>query len=487
MPIPIFNEKALCALGAELKETGKLSETGRVSAMVNIGRFAEIAVEMELENFLVVATAAVREASNGPEFVAELERRFKIKIKTLTGDDEARLSALGVVSAFPAADGVMGDLGGGSLELVDIVAGAARRYASMPLGPLRLGPLKSRWRTAMMARIDEELLKLEWLDSLDRRPVYAVGGAWRSLARAHMTDTNYPLQVIHGYELGRQEALDFLDRISGGSVTGGDRVGGISVRRHASVALAALILTRVIRLGGASGIKFSAFGLREGCLFDQIADDEKARDPLLESCAVIAGKSGRFPLAPELVERWIRGFLPELAHRDARLVSAVAMLCDIGWAEHPRYRGEHAFLKVLRLPVVGIDHEDRAFVALAILARYQGNLKLPAATAISTLVPQKRRQDALRIGLAVRFGLTLCGGVGRLLSRIKVRPNNNSVSIVYPRDMAVMHGELVGRRLDDLSRAIGKPIVVEPVSQADDNDSGAIEQGGKERLKGQSA
>jgi exopolyphosphatase / guanosine-5'-triphosphate,3'-diphosphate pyrophosphatase len=487
MPIPIFNERALCALGAELKETGRLSETGRISAIVNIGRFTAIASEMGLADLQVVATAAVREASNGSEFVAELEHRFAIEVRVLSGDDEALLSAQGVISAFPEADGVMGDLGGGSLELVDIREGETRRSASMSLGPLRLGVLNADRRPALMEQIDAELRNLDWLDRLGGRPLYAVGGAWRSLARAHMADFNYPLQVIHGYELDRGVALEYLDRISGGAAADGPRIGGVSKRRSSSVAMAALVLARVMRLGDARFLKFSAFGLREGCLFDQLPDDEKRSDPLLASCSVIAGKSGRFPLAPEVVERWIRGFMPDLEARESRLLGAVSMLSDIGWSEHPRYRGEHAFLKVLRLPVVGIGHEDRAFIALAILARYQGNLKIPAAAAVLTLVPEQRRRDALRIGLALRLGLTLCGGVGRLLSRIEVRPNHDWVSITYPRGMAVMHGEVVGRRIDELARAIGMPVVMEPISQ--ELGSAVDQEDGFEtdRLKGRSA
>jgi exopolyphosphatase / guanosine-5'-triphosphate,3'-diphosphate pyrophosphatase len=488
MPIPIFNEKALCALGAELKETGRLSETGRISAIVNIGRFTAIAREMNLADLQVVATAAVRDASNGLDFVGELESRFGIKVRVLSGDDEARLSAQGVISAFPGADGFMGDLGGGSLELVDISEGGTRRYASLPLGPLRLGTLTPDRRPALIERIDEELGKLGWLDSLRGRPLYAVGGAWRSLARAHMSESNYPVQVIHGYELGRTDMLEYLDRISGGPVPAGLRIGGVSKRRYASVGLAALILARVMHLGNPACLKFSAFGLREGCLFEQLPADERKIDPLLASCSVIAGRTGRFPLAPDLIEGWLGGFVSEVQIPDKRLLSAISILCDIGWSEHPRYRGEQAFHKVLRLPVVGIGHEDRAFVALAILARYQGNLDISAAAAVAKMVPRERRQDALRIGLALRLGLTICGGVGRLLSQIEFRPNHDWVSIAYPSGLAVMHGEAIGRRIDELARAIGKPVVLQPISQKSDGSSKSTDGDcEKSTLKGRSA
>lgn len=477
MPIPIFNEKALCALGADLRETGRLSETGRVSAIVNIGRFTEIAREMELSRLDVLATAAVREAENGADFVQDLQRRFGLQVQVLSGDEEARLSAQGVLSAFPGADGVMGDLGGGSLEMVDISAGELSHHATMPLGPLRLGALSNRNRADLEARIDGHLGKLDWLDRLYERPIYAVGGAWRSLARAHMADNKYPLEVIHGYEIDGEQALDYLDQVSGARKNQLQAIPGVATRRSASVSMAALILSRVMRLGRASGLKFSAFGLREGCLYDQLPQNEKSLDPLLASCSIIAGKSGRFPLAPELVERWIRGFLPELSARDARLVSAVSILSDLAWAEHPRYRGEHAFLKVLRLPVVGISHEDRVFVALAVLARYTGATKLQGAAAAAGLISPERRRTAAKIGLALRLGLTLCGGVGRMLAKVEVRANYDWVSIVYPSDMDAAHGEAVGRRMNELSQALDMPVVMQPARASSQSADGQIADG----------
>ena len=477
MPIPIFNEKALCALGADLRETGRLSETGRVSAIVNIGRFTEIAREMELSRLDVLATAAVREAENGADFVQDLQRRFGLQVQVLSGDEEARLSAQGVLSAFPGADGVMGDLGGGSLEMVDISAGELSHHATMPLGPLRLGALSNRNRADLEARIDGHLGKLDWLDRLYERPIYAVGGAWRSLARAHMADNKYPLEVIHGYEIDGEQALDYLDQVSGARKNQLQAIPGVATRRSASVSMAALILSRVMRLGRASGLKFSAFGLREGCLYDQLPQNEKSLDPLMASCSIIAGKSGRFPLAPELVERWIRGFLPELSARDARLVSAVSILSDLAWAEHPRYRGEHAFLKVLRLPVVGISHEDRVFVALAVLARYTGATKLQGAAAAAGLISPERRRTAAKIGLALRLGLTLCGGVGRMLAKVEVRANYDWVSIVYPSDMDAAHGEAVGRRMNELSQALDMPVVMQPARASSQSADGQIADG----------
>ena len=469
MPIPIFNEKALCGLAAEIQETGRLSKTGRISAIVNIRRFIEISREMELSSLDVLATAAVRDAENGPEFVSDLESRFNCHVRVLSGDDEAKLSALGVISAYPEAEGVMGDLGGGSLELVDISSGFPRQFATMPLGPLRLGEMSTGNRTSLRHRIDHQLTALPWLDRLHGRSLYAVGGAWRSLARAHMAEIGYPLNVIHGYEMGSSDAVKFFDRLSYRPTNTKSAVPGVSRRRMASIALAALILSRVLSVGKVDRLVFSAFGLREGCLYDALGDDEKTVDPLLASCAEIAAGVGRFPLAPRAVERWAKGFLPGLNAREERLSTAISILSDLAWAEHPGYRDEHAFHKVLRLPVVGLNHEERVFIALAILARYSGGIDHSCSYPVVGMVSKERRKLALTIGLALRLGLTLCGGVSRLLGEIEVSLHEDRISIIYPWDMAVVHGDSVGRRAEALAEALGKPVVLEPRAKNPDS------------------
>jgi exopolyphosphatase/guanosine-5'-triphosphate,3'-diphosphate pyrophosphatase len=278
-----------------------------------------------------------------------------------------------------------------------------------------------------------------------------------------MADTGYPLQVIHGYGIGAEAAIDYLERLSRMTKRQLNSRAGVSKRRTGDITLSSLILSRVLRLGGASGVIFSAFGLREGCLFDRLPAVEQSQDPLLASCREIAGKSRRFPLAAAAVERWVGGFLPDLQARDARLLTAVSMLSDLAWAEHPRYRGEHAFLQVLRLPVVGLNHEDRVFVALAILARYTGHVELSNAASVMRLIPTQRRDLAAVIGLALRLGLTLSGGMARLLADTEVRSRDDRVTIAYPRDMAAVHGDAVGRRVEELANALGKPVVIAPL------------------------
>ena len=137
-PLPIFNEKVMCGMGRRLHSTGKLDPDGVDLALGNLPRFAAAAEALGVDRLRVVATAAIRDALDGAQFIARVRETAGLKIEIISGETEARLSALGLVSSLPEADGVIGDLGGGSLELVRLDKGALGPQATLKLGPLRL-------------------------------------------------------------------------------------------------------------------------------------------------------------------------------------------------------------------------------------------------------------------------------------------------------------------------------------------------------------
>lgn len=466
MPIPLFNEKALCGLGAGLEETGYLSEQGVRSAIENLERYFTIATGMGVSEVRVLATAAVRDARNGDEFVSTVEDRFDARVMVLSGDEEARLSALGVISAFPDADGVVGDLGGGSLELVDVQNAKARRFETTPLGPLRLGELTRQNREAMTDKIDSCLKGIPWLDTMSGRDLFAVGGAWRSLARAHMELTDYPLEVIHHYAIGAEEAVRFLDEIIRSGRKDLLALDAVSKRRVEKLPITALVLKRVIELGCPRQVVFSSFGLREGCLYDRLPQGEQSRDPLVDSCMDIARKSSRFSPHPEVLERWIAPFFENVPAVEQRLIRTACILSDFAWGEHPSYRGEHAFMRVLRLPVVGLKHADRVFLAYAILARYTGGVEGEGMPRVRKLLSIRRRDLAYKVGLALRLALTLSGGATELLESARLERERDMVGergfvISMHGHQGGLAGDVVTRRITALSEALGQEIRIE--------------------------
>ena len=334
-PIPVFNEKALCGLGRGVTETGNLPVDGMASAVMNLDRFAQIAQAMRVRRLDVVATSAVRDAGNGPAFVTEVERRLGHTVRVIGGDEEARLSALGVLSGFVSVDGVVGDLGGGSLELIDVAERKLGAYATMPIGPLRIGTVDGSQRRRLSSMIDDHLNAASWLPGLGGRTLYAVGGALRSIAKAHMTSVGYPIEVIHGYTVERDVLSAFLLDLANLSNKAIRAAPGVSRRRADTLPGAALVLQRILVRGAPKRVVFSAFGLREGCLYDQLPDHERDTDPLMVASAMIARETSRFAPNPGTVFTWLAPLFPTLTPRDERLVRALCMLSDIAGPSIP--------------------------------------------------------------------------------------------------------------------------------------------------------
>jgi exopolyphosphatase/guanosine-5'-triphosphate,3'-diphosphate pyrophosphatase len=453
-PMQIFNEKVLCGLGRGLETTGRLQIESMAIAQANLMRFVAVARAMKVSDLDIVATAAVRDAANGRDFVAEMERRCRIKVRILSGGAEARLSALGVISAIPESAGVMGDLGGGSLELVEIAKGRIGRHATMPLGPLRLADLARGDRRRARTAVDSHLRRLAWLKRLKGRTLYAVGGSWRSIARAHMVAIDYPLHVIHHYEIAREELDRFLLSVERRRQR---ELPGASRRRAESLPLAALVLQRIVKLARPKRIVFSAFGLREGCLFDRLPAKRRAADPLIEACTAVARHAGRFSPHGDELAAWMTPLFAREDDEARRLRRAACLIGDIAWDEHPDYRAEHAYLRILRLPVVGIGHPGRAFLALAVRVRYAGGLDGADLAEARALLGAREIRRAVVLGLALRLGHTLSGGTAGVVERTRLALADGALVLTVLRTDLALIADVVERRFEALAGALGRP------------------------------
>jgi exopolyphosphatase/guanosine-5'-triphosphate,3'-diphosphate pyrophosphatase len=454
-PLPVFNEKVLCGLGRGLERTGRLNPDGVRLALENMGRFARIAAGMGLDRLDVLATAAARDAADGPEFVARMEAITGLPVTVLDGSEEARLSALGVVSGIPDADGAMGDLGGGSLEVVPIDRGLpGPEQVTLPLGPLRLME-HADGRSALVRHVDRQLDELGWLGRTEGRAFYPVGGSWRALAKAHMERAAHPVHVIHHYAVDADEMREFAELISRQSRSSLERAPGVSRRRADTLPLAALVMERVIRRARPARVVFSAYGLREGYQFDRLSEAERRQDPLLVACQDHARRIGRFEPSRALVN-WTA---PLFAGEDAageRLRVAACMLSDLGWADHPDYRAEHAFLRALRMPYAGIDHPGRAFLALTVFCRYTGSSDDPLLKPALDIAGEAYRMRARVLGLALRLAHTMTGGVIPLLAQAPLRLVEDRLELTLTGEAADLAGDVVQRRLDALAAALDR-------------------------------
>jgi exopolyphosphatase/guanosine-5'-triphosphate,3'-diphosphate pyrophosphatase len=456
-PIPLFNEKVLCGLGRNITSTGALDPDGVKSALATLQRFATLCRAMGVQRPDVVATAAVREAANGAAFVREVERRCKLKVRVLSGADEARLSAEGLLAAVPGASGVMGDLGGGSLELVAI-DGAARRQVgdsvTLPLGPLRLLDGTGGRAQRLKRTIDGVLEEVEWLPAVAGRTLYIVGGAWRALARIDMEVRHYPLHVIHHYSVPARDMMDVVELIAGLGRESLQRIEAVPRERLDTLPVAALTLARLLRAARPNRVVFSAWALREGVLLSRLTAHERRKDPLIAAAHGVAYHPSRYADAGNALVRFTEAVFPQESPERRWLREAACHMADIGWRMHPDYRGEQAFYEVLRAPIVGVDHPGRVMLAFAVHARYRGGIRGEVTDPYRRLLDGADQDWSRVLGLALRLALTISGGMSRLIERLGLSRESRRLVLSMPTSERSLLGEQVDKRLEALARAL---------------------------------
>ncbi|NKB58908.1 MAG: hypothetical protein GKS00_21465 [Alphaproteobacteria bacterium] len=453
---PVFNEKVLCGLGRGLDSTGRLHPAGVEMALQALQRFAVLTHSMGVDDVTVIATAAVREAEDGPDFIAAVRRQCGLEIRPIPGEEEARLSALGVLSAVPGADGLVGDLGGASFEVVRLKDGVFCEQTTLPIGPLRLGKREAADGAGMRNTIDTHLAQTGWLESAQGGTFYAVGGAWRALARVHMNMTSYPLLVAHHYELSAREALSFAKSVLKAKTGKLDRYyDGVSKKRIGTLPFAAQLLASLIEKSDVSKVVISAYGLREGCIFDRLPAATKAQDPLIEACRNLAWMTGRATADGEALFHWMTPAFPNETARQQQLRRAACLLADLEWSEHPDYRVEHALLRILRYPMVGVDHPGRAYMGLAVASRHAQVKGRVYNRFLSPLLDDEEAKRARVTGLAMRLGYTLSGGVVSLLEQTLIRREGDQLVFELPESADVLVGDVVQRRFKSLAKLMG--------------------------------
>jgi len=453
---PVFNEKVMAGLGRGYGR--QLPEAGKTAALRALRRFATLLEAQGVRSTFPVATAAVRDASDGAAFVDLVKRDTGIALRVLDGAEEARLSALGVSAGAPDAEGVVGDLGGASLELVEIDPAGPGRGETFPLGPLAL----AREDVFDYARVRDQIDKALAPATV---PVgrggdfYAVGGAWRALGRIDMAMRNHPIGVLHHYEMSRAEALKLVDVVRKQSRRSLEKLEEAAAKRAETLPYAAVVLERVLLAGGFERVVLSAFGLREGVLIERMSADMLAVHPLIAAAEALAGRNPRTRAFGRALERWIAPMFADRASmfggdRDAVLRGAAARLADVGGPLHPDQRVEIMFDLILRAPLAAISHEERAFLAAAIHHRYA---KSPPrhADSYNRLLSDERRAAAAVLGAALRLGADLSGRSEALLNAFAIATLDGKLLLSMKRDVAHLATETALRRLEHAAQALG--------------------------------
>ncbi len=457
-PTPTFNEKALCGLGRGVAMTGLLHEDAIGKALAALQRFRVLCDTMRIHDVRGLATAAVRDAANGTQFLDQAERALGCRIELLSGQQEARLSALGVLSSIYNADGVVGDFGGGSLELTDVKDGQCAPGITLPLGSLSLMDLSERSPKKAAKIVRETLATVKVLQGMIGRTFYAVGGTWRALARLHMRQRQYPMNVMHNYVIPSRDALEFarlVERIEADALLS---IESVSSARRPLLAYGAAVLEEIIRQASPKEIVVSALGVREGLLYSRLSPEEQTEDPLIVSAREFNQLRSRAPEHGEELFAWTDRLMAsthlEEDEQDRRLRHAACLLSDISWRAHPDYRGAQAYDLVANAAFIGVDHPSRAFLALAASYRHLANEDFvsPQSRALVTA----RQLDRARIlGAAMRVAYNISAAMPDVLPRAPMVCEKGRAILTLPADLAPVSSERLQSRMRQFARLIG--------------------------------
>ncbi len=460
-PATLFNEKVMAGLGKGLSPGGKLSADAMDTAVTALARFALLCDGMEVDSIRAVATAAVRDAANGAAFIARVRRETGLDVEVIDGETEARGAAYGVIAGIPEADGVVGDLGGGSLELVRIAGGEIHERLSLPLGALRLDAFRKSSRRDLSNEIEVGLRKLKWAELGQGKPFYAVGGSWRALAQLYIHLTGWPLPVIHHHVMPPDAPERLVRTLAQLSLKSLKAVPSISASRAPQLPGAAAMLKAVTRRLGSSCIITSAYGLREGLLYQALSPAAQAQDPLIAGAEEAAERLGRFSDGSdsevgEALLAFTDGLFTDDSAADRRIRHAACLLADSAWRAHPDMRAEDGMDIALHGTWVGITSGERAMLAAALWGVNGGSWPGGQSTALlERLAAPQQLELARRWGLAMRLGQRLGGGAAEPLCTARLRREGTVLELSLGRGEAALYGEPVQRRHRALAQALG--------------------------------
>jgi len=452
----LHNEKAICAIGRNMVSTGQLDQEGTEYALETLRRFRSLCEGYGVEDFGAVATAAARDASNGKEFVRDAEKALGEPIRILSGEDEAKIAAEGTLAGIPGADGLVADLGGGSLDMVKVKDGKIGAATTLPFGPLRLMDLSDGNLNKARNAVEKGLDKSDFAGGLKGRALYAVGGIWRALAHVDMEQQSYPLRVLHHYVMPAKRAVQLCRVVAGLGRKTLEKMHSVPKRRAEALPYGALVMEEMIHAFGLKEVVISAYGLREGVLQRKLPPEEAEKDPLLEAARDLNAREARTPGHAAELFRWMSPLFPKEEENDRRIREATCLFSDIGWRRHPDDRAMGTFTQVLRGAYGGADHHERAVMATAVYYRYVGEDDFPEETGISALLGAEGSALALKLGLAARLAFGISSAIEGELPAIQLHLTKETLALEVPNKKKALLGESVMKRLNDLAEAFDR-------------------------------
>jgi len=458
-PTMLFNEKTLAGLGRGVAATGELAEDSVAKALNALKRYRALSEHIGVKKTYVVATAAVRDATNGSKFVRDVEEVIGAPVRILDGGEEAHYSALGIVAGFWKPRGIVGDLGGGSLELVEVSDKVVGDGETFPLGGLRLSEDADGKISKAQKIVEESLRSFKWPAMNDgERTFFAVGGTWRSLGRLHLVQNGYPLHVMHNYEISGEEALAFCQSVQVKDLEGVNNADCISKQRRSLVPFGAVVMEQVLKSMKADRVVFSATGVREGLLHEYLPEELQEQDPVIEAARELSLLRARSPQHGEELIAWTDAIFDEMSVTETgyerRLRHAACLLADIGWRAHPDYRGEQSFNIISNAAFVGLDHAGRAYLAAAVFYRHQGLGEGNLSNVIRALFTERLKVRAKILGAVLRVASLLSASMAGTLALTTIRKDDCDLVLELPSNLEAFEGERLRKRLMQLAKVL---------------------------------
>ena len=452
-PNVLINERVTARLGAELMHSGRIPEPAMEIALAGLRRYRRILTDLNVIDIDVIATAAARLAENGVSFLDRV-RECGFKPVLLAGEEEARTSAMGVIGAFPGARGVVADLGGGSLELIEIRGGQCTHGVSLPLGALMLGEMRAQGADKFKRKINRALGKEGWAHAMSE-PLYMVGGTWRALAGYAMEEMKHPLTDPHGFELDGAAALKLAKRMRLSKPAKLDLT-RISEMRATMLPDAAALLHILLGKLQPPKLIFSSWGLREGRLFDRLDAAARSQDPLLAGVASFTAPRGGPATLATQIAGWTVDALPGRGQGSERVRLAATMLALASMQVEPNLRVKQAINWALYKRWMDLNDSSRAMIAAALSANC-GVTDLPKP--LNRLASQEMLEEALCWGLAIRLARRLGAGSARSLRNTALGISGKKLVLYLGESHADLWAEHVQTDLAALAGRIGlKPV-----------------------------
>ncbi len=455
----IYDEKVLAGLGRDLRRTGKLNPEGRVQALAALKRFMALAQAQKLDGVRIAATAALRDADDALAFITLVKKQTGLEIDPLSGEAEASMSAYGVIAGEPRAKGLAADLGGASLELIELVNGQALGGISHQLGPFAMydGQFDPHILRPQIAHKLADTLGQNFahLDTL-----YLIGGAWRNLAIIHQKRNEYPLRMAHNYRLDAQTAKLMADWAC--SQHGAQTLlnwPNISQRRADTLPYGGLLLSVLLEKLPVKHVVIAPGGLRDGLVYTALDVETKKRNALFDACSSLYRRGTKQGQMSRALYRFINDIHTQLPRsfsldNENRLRKAASLLIGTGAGLHPDHRAQIVYEIALYGPLPGLTHKERAYLALILFRSFRSRKKPPNNSAIQYSLSGEEQMNAKIYGEALRAAIVLSGRSSAVLEKCSLKFSSGLEASALILQVQDGYEHLIIERIDKHFRAL---------------------------------